>query len=683
MGSNIMNECDPKNGNAFLSDGLPKLISDGKEGLKALIVAADEQDGLRIMSLIEDMEKHGPMCELSTCIADALSRVVKTEFHIIIISVTSSFGKWFEDALELKKSSRGSIIISVAEPDFYDMGLKGFEKISDFSLVKHELSAETFLSIFEKISKKLNNLRKINHSQIEHIDGSAVIAHEIKGAISSIQGFVQALYPTCSDDIQKKYLDYINLCTRTMDSCADIALKFSSLKTLNYRDGCKRCSLEGLANEICCIESEKASKKGIKLFYEIDEKIDYKVMTDISSLGHVLLNLVGNSVKYTQSGEVKLQFFHEGSYTDQTNGDKLERIMICVSDTGTGIRNEDIDKLFLPYYRCKNSEEFQNEGMGLGLYISNRLVKMMGGTGIAVSSEPGRGSSFWFSLGLKKYNGEYVSYEGDSHCCLMKNYDLLKHEKSLNILYAEDNIYNAEIIKKILLMAGHDVRHVENGISLVREAQTGMYDAVLMDLNMPGMNGIAAAANIRETNPDLPLIALTGSVDSDEKIRCIESGINIVLSKPVNINILRKILVLETSEKVTNDFTACSKEEKNKCRVATEVFDCACLLKNHGGNLSLAGESINNFLKSFAVNFVSFKNAYYCDREDMHYRIHKLKESALNAWALSMVKILRGIEKKYREGILGISIENIDCIQKEFDRYKNEVLKFYDKCFGH
>ena len=271
----------------------------------------------------------------------------------------------------------------------------------------------------------------------------------------------------------------------------------------------------------------RAIEKGLDLVCEISPNLPATIVGDRHRLRQVVVNLVGNAVKFTDSGSVKIVAEAESASEREITA------RFTVSDTGVGIPEDRLAIIFEPFRQADASTHEKYGGTGLGLSICSRLVELMGG-GIEVESRPGEGSRFRFSVRLAicppgAENGPDVTGDG---CSI----------PALRILLAEDNAVNQKLAIRLLSNQGHQVELAVNGHEAVRKAATQEFDLILMDVQMPELNGFSATGKIRccTRNSSTPILAMTAHAMAGDRERCLAAGMDGYIPKPISLKKLNR-----------------------------------------------------------------------------------------------------------------------------------------------
>ncbi|WP_162240567.1 MULTISPECIES: ATP-binding protein [unclassified Methylobacterium] len=348
----------------------------------------------------------------------------------------------------------------------------------------------------------------------------ASMSHEIRTPLNAVIGFTGIILARTDlpPDLARQVLT-IQTSGNALLTVVNDVLDFSKIESGAIELEPRPFSIRGLADNALAIVASLADDKGLVLTLEIDPRLSPCHVGDEDRLRQVLLNLVNNAVKFTRDGSVTLRV----AFLDRT--ETCERVVVSVTDTGIGIPPEKIDRLFKRFSQVDGSIRREFGGTGLGLAISQRLVGLMGGE-ITVSSEAWKGSTFSFSLSLDL---------ADAASLAAPEPVLLAPARPRRLLLAEDLPANQEIVRIILEASGHSVDVVEDGASAVQAVAGGDYDAVLMDVQMPVMDGLTATAEIRKLPGEaarIPIIALTANVLSDQVKALRAAGMDDHVGKP-------------------------------------------------------------------------------------------------------------------------------------------------------
>lgn len=357
------------------------------------------------------------------------------------------------------------------------------------------------------------------------------MSHEIRTPMNGIIGVAELMQDTTLTTQQRELLDTIESSGKSLLAIINDILDFSKIDAGKLNLECIDFNLKKSLHELQSIfEIQLKLKEAVHLKVDIDTVIPTVVNGDPIRVIQILTNLLSNAIKFTQSGLVELNV---------KPGAENDKILFTVADSGTGLTEIQKKNLFKDYSQADNTISRKYGGTGLGLVICKKLVNLMGGE-IGVNSESGKGSSFWFLIALPA--GKL--YIDDDKIDLPSTTDLNK----LRILIAEDNAINQLVISKMLDVLGCHFDLVDDGSKALQSFQDNHYDLVIMDCEMPIMDGYEATRKIRhyenaQGSSHTPIIALTANVLIEQKRLCEKAGMDYFLSKPLTKKTLVKTLV--------------------------------------------------------------------------------------------------------------------------------------------
>jgi CheY-like chemotaxis protein len=338
--------------------------------------------------------------------------------------------------------------------------------------------------------------------------------HEIRTPLSGILGMTDLLLETSLSDEQKDYVGATRLCAENLLEILNVTLEFSALSAnhthLEEAEFSLRETLAGLVSEFAF----KAESKGVRLRHNFDRSLPTTVVGDALRLRQLVWHLLGNAVKFTQRGEVEL------TASAGKASDAGIPVTISVRDTGIGIRPDQVGSIFESFRQLETGLARNYPGLGLGLAVAQKLAILLGGS-IAVESEVGRGSIFTVKVPLRPP----VDLASRMDSTALRG----------RVLVVDDDVISRTIVSHLLARRALDVECVNDGPSAIKAASASRYDLILMDLQMPGMDGFQTAHGLRELagHRETPILAVTANCSSDYRDLCLKHGMQGFLSKPV------------------------------------------------------------------------------------------------------------------------------------------------------
>jgi signal transduction histidine kinase len=350
----------------------------------------------------------------------------------------------------------------------------------------------------------------------------ATMSHEVRTPMNAVLGAARLLRETRLDEAQGEYVEMISGAGEVLMHVLDDVLDLSKIEAGKFHISPAWTSLQPLLRRCAALWAPQAEAAGLKFELHVDPDAPRWVMVDAGRLSQILFNLLSNAVKFTDSGHVRLEV------AAAPDGPETVSLTFTVADTGPGIEPEVMPRLFDAFEQADPSISRRFGGTGLGLAISQRLATLMGGQ-ITVSSELGQGSSFAFVLAADM-SAAVAEPDTASH-------EAVGVRTGLRVLVAEDNPVNRKIVSAMLSPLEPAITFAENGAEAVEALSADVFDIVLMDIQMPVMDGVEATRRLRALdgpNARVPVIALTANVLEEQRKTYREAGMDTEVAKPVD-----------------------------------------------------------------------------------------------------------------------------------------------------
>jgi signal transduction histidine kinase len=366
----------------------------------------------------------------------------------------------------------------------------------------------------------------------------ATMSHELRTPMNGVLGCTQLLQDTSLTDAQRQLLQTMHRSAEALLALVNDILDFSKIEAGKMSLETADVHLRSLIEDVVTLVSELAKKKALELTVDVAPDVPESLRGDPVRLRQILFNLVGNAIKFTEAGSVAV------SVSLQQSPSHLPDSILLgwkIADTGIGMTDEQQDRLFQAYSQAETSTARKFGGTGLGLMICRQLVELMGGE-IAVESRAGKGTAFRYTtLVLPAIQREQVE-----PVVTAVSKPEARASGPMRILVADDNEINQVVACKFLQKLGYEVEVARNGREAVEAAARTPYDAILMDCEMPELDGYAATRAIRQRemghDRHIPVIALTGHASAEDERVCVDAGMDAVLTKPVTLPALRGTL---------------------------------------------------------------------------------------------------------------------------------------------
>ena len=501
----------------------------------------DNSQNFKSVPLTKTMEACFTVREGEGSLLSILNKTLKAMPSDMLTSALAIYDST-ADKVTFSDFIKDNLLVFLATVGFLALSIIGIILV----LLRKARKAEAVAKLAAKDTKKLNNkleiaLKKAEDASLAKTRFLNNMSHDIRTPMNAILGYAQLMeeelkekdLPETSDHLEKLQQSG-NLLLSIINNVLDMARIESGKMEIDENYG----RIEDIRQTLFEIFGDEAKKKNIALHYTINVEHEH-ILTDTTKVKEIFVNILSNAIKYTPpGGSVMIN-------VDELVCDESGYMMVRtrVSDTGIGMSQDYLTKIFDAFTRERNTTKSKITGSGLGMSIVKRYVDLLGGT-IDVESEPGKGSTFTVTLKHRIADESYYVKKHDEGSGTAS-----KILEGRNILLAEDNDLNAEIAEAILERAGLKTERVEDGIQCVNKITkmpVGTYDMILMDIQMPRMDGYKATQAIRHL-PDkdkacIPIVAMTANAFEEDKRDAVAAGMNGHIAKPIQIDKLLSML---------------------------------------------------------------------------------------------------------------------------------------------
>ncbi len=575
-----------------------------------------------------------------------------------------SGGRWAGEFLNRKKNGELFWEKATISPVLDDQG-----GITSLIAIKVDITELKYAEAEMRQAKELAEAASLAKS-----DFLANMSHEIRTPMNGVMGMTELmLQGGLTPQKEKLYLRAIKDSADNLMLIINDILDFSKIEAGKFTLEKNPFSLRDTV-ERCLVGAQvRAEEKGLKISYRVDSAVPDCLIGDPGRLRQVLTNLVGNAIKFCQQGEISV----EVDLVSLENDEVL--LHVRVTDTGIGIAEEACQRIFEQFEQADSSTTRKFGGTGLGLAISKKLVELMDGK-IWVESQLGVGSCFHFTATLFLGNEEMLS--PDKEAATTSNQ---LRQAPLDILVADDVEINRALVQAILEPQGHRITFAENGRQALEANESKQFDLVLMDIQMPEMDGLQATRAIREyeraicRSKPVPIIAMTAFAGNEDRQICLDAGMDDYLTKPIKATQLFQLLnkicdrPLESVEEAP-PLANHAATPPDGLDVTMEVFGKNELLERLGGRAEMIPRFVELFCKGVLPQLEGLVTALAAeDADGVRRHAHAIKGSAGNIAAQRMHHTAAMIEKAAKEGNLTEAPQQLARLQMEYREFTEAV----------
>ena len=422
---------------------------------------------------------------------------------------------------------------------FLGVGLISYlnHRFNNFSVERAQEEIDKNKSLAQVLEEKVRERTRELEKMAEKAEAAskaksmflATMSHEIRTPMNGVIGMIDFLREMEASPEQKEAIDIIQTSADALLNIINDVLDFSKIESGKVEFKPDWFDLKALVYDIYQMFKHHAVKKGIALNLHCPEDEGYEFFGDSAKVRQILINLIGNALKFTREGAVDI------IAESRMDGEDI-RVKYTIRDTGIGIKEKDLEHLFKPFTQVDQGNARHFQGTGLGLSITHLLAQKMNGC-VGVESRYGEGSSFWVEIPFKIRKRVKALVE-------VRDSDTVKHTEpgNVSILVVEDNQINQKVAQRIFKKMGHKVTMASNGLEAVQMAGAHDFDLIFMDIQMPEMDGLEATRTLREQGVDSLIVAMTANAFASDRQNCLEAGMDDFIAKPIKLEDIRIVM---------------------------------------------------------------------------------------------------------------------------------------------